>query len=89
MFVESIFCAAHSQELCRKAAWWDGGVAKQKKQQCSLLLCNAAKGHSLSNVHLGTYGALSLSSNCLQDKRHFWFEALVCRLLQRTGLFVN
>lgn len=59
MFEELSFCAACSRELCRKASWWDWSIAKQRRQWCFLLLCNAAKGHGLCNVHLGIYGALS------------------------------
>lgn len=37
MFEELIFCAARSQELCRKASRGDCSVAKQRKQRCCLL----------------------------------------------------
>lgn len=66
MFEELIFSAACSQELCRKAPWWDCSAAKQSKQWCFLLLCKATQRHGLSDVHLGVCGALSLSSNCLK-----------------------
>lgn len=64
IFEELIFCAARSQELCRKGSWWDCGITKQREQQWFLLLCNDAKGHGLSNVPLGIYGVLSLSPAC-------------------------
>jgi len=76
MFEELTFCAACSWELRRKASRWDCGVAEWRKQWF-LLLCNAAEGCRLSSVHLGIYGALSWSSNCLQNKRCFRLGAPV------------
>lgn len=89
MFEELIFCAAHSQELSRKASCWDCCIARWRKQRPFLLLCNIVKRHGLSNVHLGIYSALNLPSNCPQNKRCFWFEAPVLEAATKNRLIVN